>query len=78
MEKSPNPVTVEIPGINKYEMVLMVARRARQINNVRINLQKRFGIPLIEKDKPTNYSFAEVYSSSVIPTYAKETPKTNR
>ncbi|MFP4458321.1 MAG: DNA-directed RNA polymerase subunit omega [Candidatus Zixiibacteriota bacterium] len=47
-------------GVNKYEAVLLAARRARQINAIRINLQKRYQMPLIEKDKPTNFALQEI------------------
>ena len=57
--------------LNKYELVLLVARRARQINAIRVNLQKQHNIPLIEKDKPTNYALREVFGNKVGYEYAK-------
>ena len=47
-------------GVNKYEAVLLAAKRARQINAIRATLQKRYQIPLIEKDKPTNFALHEI------------------
>ena len=61
MLKEPQPI-LEFKGLdlNKYEIVLLIARRARQINAARVNLQKRHNTPLIEKDKPTNFSIKEI------------------
>jgi len=63
---------VEKLGLNKYEMVLLVARRARQINAHRINLQKRHNVPLIEKDKPTNYALREILDNKIGYEYLKK------
>jgi len=71
MGKSTSIFEIEQMGLNKYEMVLLVARRARQINSLRVNLQKRFGIPLIEKDKPTNFALNEVFSGRLGYEYSK-------
>jgi len=46
MIKRSDPILeFKIPELNKYEMVLLIARRARQINAARVNLQKRHNTP---------------------------------
>ena len=63
---------VEKFGLNKYEMVLLVSRRARHINAHRINLQHRHNVPLIEKDKPTNYALREILDNKLGYEYLKK------
>lgn len=53
---------VKIEGLSKYEMVLLVARRARQINDMRIALEKKHETRLIEKEKPTTVAMKEILS----------------
>ncbi len=74
MIKQSEPVLeFNIPELNKYEMVLLIARRARQINAARVNLQKRYNIPLIEKDKPTNFAIQEITTDKIGYEYVKTT-----
>ncbi len=73
MIKRSDPILeFKIPELNKYEMVLLIARRARQINAARVNLQKRHNTPLIEKDKPTNFSMREIVKGKIGFEYTKK------
>jgi len=56
---------VKIEGLTKYEMVLLVARRARQINDMRIALEKKHTIRLIEKEKPTTVAMKEILAQDL-------------
>ncbi len=46
-------------GLTKFEVVLLIARRARIINQLRIDLQKKYRVHLIEKSKPTMVALEE-------------------
>lgn len=56
---------VKIEGLSKYELVLLVARRARQINDMRIALEKKHVIRLIEKEKPTTVAMKEILNNKL-------------
>lgn len=58
--------------LTKYELTLLAARRARQINGYRVALQKRFELPLVEKDKPTNFALRELAEGRIGFTFSKE------
>ncbi|MCD6501140.1 DNA-directed RNA polymerase subunit omega [bacterium] len=51
---------VKIEGLTKYELVLLAARRAREINKMRITLEKKHETRLIEKEKPTIVTMREI------------------
>lgn len=57
-------------NINKYELVLLLAKRAREINQFRIDLQKKYRLHLIEKEKPTMVALNEYISGSLPFVYA--------
>ena len=44
---------VDVEELSKYELVLLIARRAKEINEMRIGLEKKYETRLIEKIKPT-------------------------
>jgi len=50
----------KIEGLSKYELVLLVARRAKHINDMRVNLEKKYETRLIEKEKPTLVALNEL------------------
>ncbi len=56
---------VKIEGLSKYEMVLLTARRAREINDMRIALEKKHEIRLIEKEKPTTVAMKEILGGNL-------------
>jgi len=56
---------VKIEGLSKYEIVLLTARRARQINDMRIALEKKYEVRLIEKEKPTTVAMRDILANSL-------------
>ncbi len=59
-------------GMTKYELVLLIARRARNLNQMRIDLQKKYRVHLIEKEKPTMVALREYMAGKYGPTYEKK------
>lgn len=55
----------KIKEISKYETVLLIARRAREINEIRINLERRHNTRLIEKEKPTLVALKELVNGKL-------------
>ncbi len=55
----------KIEELSKYELVLLIARRAREINEMRIALEKRHETRLIEKEKPTKVAMREILDGSL-------------
>jgi DNA-directed RNA polymerase omega subunit len=66
---------VKIEQISKYEMVILTAKRAREINDMRLNLEKKHLTRLIEKDKPTVVAMHEVVEKKLIAEYPEEGQK---
>lgn len=56
---------VKIEGLSKYEIVLLTARRAREINDMRIALEKKHETRLIEKEKPTTVAMREIIAGKL-------------
>ncbi len=56
---------VKIEGLCKYELVLLTARRAREINEMRIALEKKHETRLIEKEKPTIVAMREILDGNL-------------
>jgi len=65
MEKERFLYDVKIEGLTKYELVLLTARRAREINDLRISLEKKHDIRLIEKEKPTIVALKEILADQI-------------
>ncbi|MCK5833490.1 DNA-directed RNA polymerase subunit omega [bacterium] len=65
MDKDQFLYDVKIEGITKYELVLLAARRAREINEMRINLEKKHETRLIEKEKPTIVAMKEILAGKI-------------
>jgi len=51
---------VLVDDLTKYEIVLLTARRGREINEMRIALEKKHETRLIEKEKPTIVAMREI------------------
>lgn len=66
---------IKIEEISKYELVLLVARRAREINEMRMALEKKLNTKLIEKDKPTKIAMEEILSDKLLFEYRKPSVK---
>ncbi|RKZ29320.1 DNA-directed RNA polymerase subunit omega [bacterium] len=65
MEETKFIYDVKIEELSKYELVLLVARRARQINELRIMLEKKHETRLIEKEKPTVVALREILDGNL-------------
>ncbi len=59
-------------GITKYELVILLAKRAREINQLRIDLQAKYKVHLIEKEKPTMIALKEYMRGEYGPTYEEK------
>ena len=59
-------------GFTKYELVILLSKRAREINQLRIDLQKRHKVHLIEKEKPTLLALKEYMEGKYTGTYEKK------
>jgi len=66
---------IKIKEISKYELVLLIARRAREINEMRIALEKKHSTRLIEKDKPTVVAIKEILDDRLLFEYRKQGEK---
>jgi DNA-directed RNA polymerase omega subunit len=62
---------VKIEGLTKYELVLVASRRAREINQMRIALEKKHDTRLIEKEKPTLLALQEILDGQLTYTHSK-------
>ncbi|MCD6595093.1 DNA-directed RNA polymerase subunit omega [bacterium] len=69
MEDKSGLFTPPLRGLTKYEIVLLISRRARSLNQMRIDLQKKYRVHLIEKVKPTIVSLKEYFNDEFKPTY---------
>ena len=65
MEEKKFLYDIKIEELSKYEMVLLTARRAREINEMRIALEKKHETRLIEKEKPTIVAMKEILDGSL-------------
>ncbi len=61
--------TPQHEGMTKYELVQLISKRAREINQMRIDLQKKYRVYLIEKEKPTMVALREYLEGKLKPTY---------
>lgn len=59
-----------LDGISKYELVLLLAKRAKEINQNRIDLQKKYKIRLIEKRKAIMVALDEYLQGKLKWSYA--------
>jgi len=59
--------TPPLRGMTKYELVLLLAKRAREINQLRIDLQKKYNVHLIEKRKPIMMALDEYLRGELAP-----------
>ncbi len=67
---------VSVEGLTKYELVLLTARRAREINDMRIALEKKHETRLIEKEKPTIVAMKEILAGKIGYEFRKPIEKT--
>ena len=68
---------VKIGQVTKYEMVILTAKRAREINDMRLNLEKKHLTRLIEKDKPTVVAMREVIDKKIEYEYIKSNERSS-
>ncbi len=61
---------LDFEKLAKYEIVLLLARRARQINQKRVELESRLNMRMIERTKPINQAIEELLSGVL--TYDRE------
>jgi DNA-directed RNA polymerase omega subunit len=59
-------------GFTKYELVILLAKRAREINQLRIDLQAKHKVHLIEKEKPTMIALKEYMEGKYTGTYEEK------
>ena len=59
-------------GFTKYELVILLAKRAREINQLRIDLQAKHKVHLIEKEKPTMIALKEYMEGKYTGTYKEK------
>ncbi len=64
--------TPPLGDLTKYELVQLLAKRAREINALRIELQKKYNLHLIEKQKPTMIALQEYLDGKLKYTYEPE------
>ena len=64
---------IEFDNLSEYELVLLIARRARAINKKRIDLENELGVKLIEQTKPINKAIQELYANHL--SYKREKKK---
>ncbi len=69
MEDKTELFNPELGDMTKYELVQLVSKRAREINRIRIELQKKYRVHLIEKKKPTMVALMEYLDGELKPTY---------
>ncbi|MCD6417457.1 DNA-directed RNA polymerase subunit omega [bacterium] len=62
----------ELGDLTKYELVQLISKRAREINRLRIELQKKYRVHLIEKKKPTMIALREYLDGELKGTYEKK------
>jgi len=72
MEDKSDLFTPPRKGMTKYEIVLLLSKRARQINQLRIDLQKKYRVHLIEKNKPTMVALDEYFDEKYDLSYEQE------
>lgn len=51
--------------LSKYEVVLLLARRAREINKKRVDLEIQLGTKILEKEKPINQATREAIENKL-------------
>ena len=64
--------TPSLAGLTKYELIQLLSKRARDINQMRIDLQKKYRVHLIEKEKATMVALREYLGGELIPTYEEK------
>lgn len=69
MEDKSELFTPSLSGMTKYELVQLISKRAREINRMRIELQKKYRVHLIEKEKPTMVALREYLNGKLKLTY---------
>ena len=66
IKKRETPITtLELDNLSKYELVLLLARRAREINRQRIELENKLEAQVIEEAKPINQAIEELISGKL-------------
>ncbi|MBN1755555.1 DNA-directed RNA polymerase subunit omega [bacterium] len=65
--------TIEVDNLNRFETVLLAAKRARQINQLRVLKQKQLEKKVIEKEKSTTLALKEIDRNLI--TYKYSTSK---
>ena len=73
MEDKLDLFTPESRNLTKYEIVLLLSKRAREINQLRIDLQKKYRVHLIEKEKPTMVALNEYIEGELLYSYKTKT-----
>ena len=56
---------ISIDELTKYETVILASRRAREINEIRITLEKKHDTHLIEKEKPSVVAIREIIENKL-------------
>lgn len=51
--------------LSKYEVVLLLARRAKEINQKRVELELQLGTKILEKEKPINQATREALDNLI-------------
>ncbi|RKZ26429.1 hypothetical protein DRQ29_04920 [bacterium] len=72
MEDKSGLFTPPLGGLTKYELVLLISKRAHYLNQMRIDLQKKYRVHLIEKVKPTMVALKEYLNGEYGYTYEPE------
>jgi DNA-directed RNA polymerase subunit K/omega len=67
MEDKLSLFTPPLKGMTKYEVVILLSKRAREINQLRIELQKKYKVNLVEKEKPIVMALKEYLNNELEP-----------
>ncbi len=58
--------------LSKYEIVILLAKRAKEINQKRVELELQVGTKILEKEKPVNQATREALENKIGFEFRKE------
>ena len=65
----------KLDDLNRYETVILAAKRARQINQLRVLKQKQTEFKIIEREKPTTLALKEIINGDITYRYTSADEK---